>query len=82
MVRNKIHLPRSLARAAVVMIMAGMIASTGVAAAEPNNGPVVVGETFQIWPVTRSWRRATAGRLRKTTTRRSTSLTTTGSWTR
>jgi hypothetical protein len=49
MVRNKIHLPRSLARAAVVMIMAGMIASTGVAAAEPNNGPVV-GETFQIWP--------------------------------
>jgi hypothetical protein len=47
---RKIHLPRSIARAAVFMVMASMTASTGVAAAEPNNGPVVVGETFQIWP--------------------------------
>ena len=32
------------------MVMASMTASTGVAAAEPNNGPVTAGKTFQIRP--------------------------------
>ena len=41
---------RRVARAPVFMVMASMTASTGVAAAEPNNGPVTAGETFQIWP--------------------------------
>lgn len=45
---HKIHLPRSVARAAVVVVTAAVAASTGVAAAEPNDRPVV-GETFGIW---------------------------------
>jgi hypothetical protein len=51
MIRN-IHLPRYVARSAVVLAMAGVVTSTGVASAEPNNGQghVTVGESFHIWP--------------------------------
>ena len=42
---------RHAARAAVVLVVAGVAAGTGVASAEPDTGarPVTVGDTFHIW---------------------------------
>jgi hypothetical protein len=50
MIRN-VDLPRHAARAAVVLLVSGVMSSTGVAFAEPDNGSgdVTVGETFRIW---------------------------------
>jgi hypothetical protein len=49
---RKINLRRSTAPAAVFMVIASMTASTGVAAVEPNNGPVTVGEASKSGLVT------------------------------
>jgi hypothetical protein len=57
---RNIHLYRDVARAAVILVMAGAVASPAVASAEPDNGvdEVTVGESFHIWlrnPHQASW---------------------------